>query len=318
MRNRKPDGENMTPDQTVRNGEVELAVYTFGEARDRPTLVLVHGYPDSANVWKATAERLAEKYFVVAYDVRGAGRSTRPKRIAEFGLDYLVADLAAVVDALVPDSPIHLIGHDWGSMQSWEAVTTARMRGRIASFTSISGPCLDHAGWWLRRRLKSRSLADLSLAARQFSRSWYMLMFQLPMLAPIAWRLGLAGRQLAAIQKAEGTPAVASESRVQDGSVGVNLYRANILKRLLNPKERRTEIPVQLIVPLRDGFIVKDMLDELPHWTPRLWRREIDAGHWVQLSHPDLVAAWVSEFVDFIESGEEPAALREARCLSSA
>jgi pimeloyl-ACP methyl ester carboxylesterase len=69
----------MTPSQFVQSADVKLAVYTWGKpSKNKPTVVLVHGYPDAANVWKASAELLAQRYFVVAYDVRGAGNSTRP------------------------------------------------------------------------------------------------------------------------------------------------------------------------------------------------------------------------------------------------
>ena len=60
----------MTPSQFVQSADVTLAVYTWGKAsKNKPTVVLVHGYPDAANVWQASAELLAKRYFVVAYDV---------------------------------------------------------------------------------------------------------------------------------------------------------------------------------------------------------------------------------------------------------
>lgn len=62
----------------VRTGGVELCVAELGDA-DRPTVVLVHGYPDSKEVWSEVAVRLAEQWHVVLYDVRGHGRSTAPK-----------------------------------------------------------------------------------------------------------------------------------------------------------------------------------------------------------------------------------------------
>ncbi|MCI5104082.1 MAG: alpha/beta fold hydrolase, partial [Algiphilus sp.] len=105
--------------------DVQLALYEWGTAEGRPTIVLVHGYPDAASIWQATAEGLARDFHVVAYDVRGAGQSTRPEATAAYALETLVEDLAAVIDTVSPHRPIHLVGHDWGSIQSWEAVTTA-------------------------------------------------------------------------------------------------------------------------------------------------------------------------------------------------
>lgn len=135
----------------------DLAVREWGDGdTHRPTVVLVHGYPDTSAVWLAVAERLAARYHVVAYDVRGAGASAAPSGTEAYRLERLVEDLAAVIDATTaaaPDRPVHLVGHDWGSIQGWEAVTTEPLAGRIASFTSISGPWLANVSYGLRKRM---------------------------------------------------------------------------------------------------------------------------------------------------------------------
>lgn len=304
----------MIPSRSVQSGDIELAVYTWGvAAAGTPTVVLVHGYPDAASVWEKTATLLAQRYHVVAYDVRGAGRSTVPDHTQAYALEHLVEDLAAVVDATSPDAPVHLLCHDWGSIQSWEAVTTERMTGRIASYTSISGPSIDHASYWIMNRLRSGSPQDMAQVARQLSHSWYIGAFQLPALGEAMWKAGLDKLWPRVLKKVEGIDAEATDTQTKDGTSGINLYRANFVKRLLRPQERRTDIPVQLIVPKRDRFMVQEIWDDLPRWVPRLWRRDIDAGHWVQISHPEPIAAMAGEFIDFVVSGEEPAILRRAR-----
>jgi NAD(P)-dependent dehydrogenase (short-subunit alcohol dehydrogenase family)/pimeloyl-ACP methyl ester carboxylesterase len=284
----------MTPEQIVQSGDIELAVYAWGKpGKNKPTVVLVHGYPDAASVWQATATQLAERFHVVAYDVRGAGRSSKPDHTAAYSLEHLVNDLAAVVDAVSPDKPVHLVCHDWGSIQCWEAVTTDQMKGRIASYTSISGPSLDHAGYWIMQRLKSGSPEKLAQVARQAMHSWYIGVFHLPALAPAMWKLGADKLWPMFLEKMDGVKPEASKTQSSDGVHGVNLYRANVLDRVLKPNVRRTEIPVQLIVPKRDNFMVQEIWDDLPQWVPQLWRREAN--------------------VDFVESGVEPAALQRAR-----
>ncbi len=305
----------MTPSQIVKSGDVELAVYTWGEAQpNKPTVVLVHGYPDAASVWKATAEIMAQRYFVVAYDVRGAGRSTRPDHTAAYDLEHLVNDLAAVVDAVSPDQAVHLVAHDWGSIQSWEAVTTATMHGRLASYTTISGPSLDHAGYWIMQRLSSGSPEKLAQLARQAAHSWYIGMFHLPAVAPTVWKMAGDNFWPTVLNKVEGIKdAEINPTQSEDGVKGINLYRANILKRVLQPQERYASIPVQLVVPMRDNFMVQEIWDDLPQWAPKLWRREVDEGHWIQVSNPQLVADYAAEFIDFVEGGLETPALRRAR-----
>ena len=313
----------MNPQQLVQSGDVELAVYTWGKrgtkAKPKPIVVLVHGYPDAASVWKATAELLAQHYFVVAYDVRGAGRSTRPDHTQAYDLEHLVNDLAAVVDELSPKQPVHLVCHDWGSIQCWEAVTTELMQGRIASYTTISGPSLDHAGYWVMERLKSGSPEKMAQVARQLMHSWYVGMFHLPVIAPALWKLGMDKLWPTLLERIEGIKDVEpSRTQREDGAVGVKLYRANFTKRLLKPQQRHTNIPVQLIFPKRDKFMVPEIWDDLPQWAPNLWRRDADAGHWIQVSHPQLVADWAAEFIDFVEGGKPSAALRLARIDAAA
>lgn len=127
---------------TIPGDGTQLACRACGPA-GKPVIVFVHGYPDNQRVWDRVIAELSDDYRCVRYDVRGAGRSSRPNATAAYTLDHLEADLRAVIDWASPHAPVHLVAHDWGSIQSWEAVTDPALSGRIASFTSISGPCLE-------------------------------------------------------------------------------------------------------------------------------------------------------------------------------
>jgi pimeloyl-ACP methyl ester carboxylesterase len=286
----------------IASGEVTLSVRDWG-ADKSPTLLLVHGYPDCSHVWDAVVAALRAHFHVVVYDVRGAGRSTAPARIRDYALPLLVADMATVIDATSPAQPVHLVGHDWGSIQAWEAVCSERLQGRIASFTSISGPCLDHVGHGIARRFREPSAEGWRRVGRQLARSWYIGAFQLPFLAPAAWRLGLDRAWPGILRRSEGIEQPpAKPTQCRDGALGVNLYRANVLPRLLSPKTRSTNLPVQLVVPRRDPFVTPELLDGIEQWAPNCRREEIDAGHWVPLSHPQLLAGLIGRFVAEIET----------------
>lgn len=302
--------------RTINANGVKLRIREWATDKS-PTVLLVHGYPDASHVWDKTAAKLAEHYHVVAYDVRGAGESDAPKHTKAYELEHLVADLRMVLDAVSPDAPVHLVAHDWGSIQCWEAVTDPAFADRIDSYTSMSGPCLDHAGYWIAQRLKSGKPDEIGQVAGQFLHSWYIGAFHLPFLAPAAWKSGLDKLWPSLLERIEGIETETAPTQRADGSHGVKLYRANMLERLASPQEKRTDIPVQLIVPTHDRFVTPDLLDDLPQWAPNLWRRDVDAGHWLQMSHPELVARYVREFVDFHEAGgdeqNQPSALRRAR-----
>jgi NAD(P)-dependent dehydrogenase (short-subunit alcohol dehydrogenase family)/pimeloyl-ACP methyl ester carboxylesterase len=298
-------------------GRVELAVYRQGDP-GRPVVLLVHGYPDTHAVWDEVAASLAGRFHVVRYDVRGAGASSRPFGTAPYALEHLMADLRAVLDEVSPGRPVHLVGHDWGSIQGWEAVCT--MPERFASFTSISGPCLDHVGRWMRARLARPTPHDLGLAAGQSLRSWYVSLFQTPVLPELLWRAGLVrpfGQALRlgeGVEPREGHPA---RTMARDAAAGVGLYRANMRERLRNPRERRTDVPTQVIVPTQDLFVSPHLVGGLGERVPDLSLRTIAARHWVPRSHPDVIARWVGEHVTRVEGGPltaaESRALRRAR-----
>lgn len=288
------------PWSIVSNGSVQLAVYRWPAASgdvDAPKVLMVHGYPDSARVWQRTAEALSRHHTVYAYDVRGAGASTRPAHTADYAYPHLVADLEAVIDAISPGRPVHLVAHDWGSIQSWEAVCDPRLARRFASFTSMSGPALDHVAFWLRRRLATRSLAGVGDVLRQFAHSWYITLFQLPLIAPATWTWVMGRRWHRVLTRLEGLSVEPSPTQTEDGRDGVGLYRANVRERLRRPRQRHTEVPVLLLQALRDPFMVSGVFDDLESWAPRLTRKAIDAGHWLPLSAPLAVAREIEGYI---------------------
>ncbi len=286
----------------IRSGELELATWIQGNA-DGPTLLMVHGYPDDHRVWDKVIEHLAADYRIVTYDTRGSGQSDKPETTRDFRLEYLAGDLANVVDAVSPDQPVHLIAHDWGSIQSWEAVTSPRLKGRIASFTSMSGPCLDHAAHWMRDRFKRPTPASLLAVGGQLIRSWYIMLFHLPLLAPTLWRL--SGKFWPAfIRLTEGVDTDLRPTQIRDGIRGIALYRANFLDRLFRPGERIAHAPVQVIVPMKDLFVSPKISDDLGKWVPRLTRRNIASGHWLPLKDPALLASHIREFIEALAKEE--------------
>lgn len=285
-----------TQQHWVNSNGVSLYVTTEGPAK-APPLVLVHGYPDNHTVWDKVSEHLTDRYFVIRYDVRGAGRSDKPPRTRDYRMTQLAGDLAAVVDAVIPDQPFHLAAHDWGSIQSWESVTGGALKPRILSYTSISGPCLDHVAFWLRRNVTRLRDGGTRKVLGQLASSWYVAMFQLPLLPEALWRAGLDRVWPDYLRKQEQVREAAFDRcQRDDGRFGVKLYRANFLPRLLRPQLRQADCPVQLIVPTQDNYVGEQLFEDLGKWVGKLSRRDVDAPHWVLLTQPDAVAGWIDGF----------------------
>jgi pimeloyl-ACP methyl ester carboxylesterase len=217
-------------------------------------------------------------------------------------MDQLVDDLRAVLEATSPHQPAHLVGHDWGSIQCWPAVTDPRLADRIASYTSISGPSLDYSGVWMRQ---VRRHPRLSL--RQFAHSYYIVLFQLPRLPELAARRGLIDR---GVRRAGGRPD--APGRNEDATYGVQLYRANMLRRITRPRPVPADVPVQLIVADEDPFATPELVvGATEPWVPNLTVVPVSGGHWLLSQQPALFARLIRDF-----AAQTPAASSSASISS--
>lgn len=286
-----------------------LAVHDEGNPAG-PTVVLVHGWPDSHVLWDGVVDLLGTDYRIIRYDNRGAGASEAPAGVSSYRVEALADDLDAVICALSPTGPVHLVGHDWGAATAWEYVTRPDAADRVASYTSISGPDPGHLGRYLRdglaRPYRPRRFARALAQAAHFG---YMIGFSIPVLAPAAMRAFLArwmNRYLI-------TPGIPPQRRYQgrtlvaDATNGLKIYRANVFRALsTRAGDRRVSVPVQLLVNTEDIFVRPHVYDDTPRWVPRLWRRDIPAGHWSPMSHPQVIAGAVDELVRHLD-GVPPA-----------
>jgi haloacetate dehalogenase len=82
-----------------------------------PPVLLLHGAPQTHAMWHAVAPRLAERYTVVACDLRGYGDSSKPQgggSHAEYSFRTMASDQLEVMRALGYDR-FALVGHDRGA-----------------------------------------------------------------------------------------------------------------------------------------------------------------------------------------------------------
>lgn len=276
----------MHPSDFVTSADgTRIAVYDTGNPNAAATVLAVHGYPDNASVWNAVTERLAPEHRVLRYDVRGTGRSDRPRDRRAYRFDRLTDDVDAVLAAFSPDRPVHLLGHDWGSVQGWHfaAVRPERFTG----FTSVSGPNVAYLRPWIRTNLAARNWRPV---LRQLLHSSYIAFFKVPVLPELAWRSGLVDRIMARREPP------ADRSRA-DKINGLELYRANLLSRSPEPA-RPVRIPVQVIAPTRDAYIGVAVAQQTPRpWVEQLSVATVESGHWLPLTEPAYLAQAVATFI---------------------
>ncbi len=292
-----------------------IAVYEEGKPGG-PTVVLVHGWPDSHVLWDGVAAELAPRYRVIRYDNRGAGASDVPGPVDAYAIARLADDFDAVTAAVCPGEKVHVIGHDWGAATVWEYVNRPGAAERVASYTSISGPDPGHLSRFIRdglaRPYRPRRFARALSQAAHFG---YMIGFSIPALAPWAMRSFLAP----VANRLVITAGIPRERRYQgatfvaDAANGLKIYRANFPRALVPAGgDRHVPVPVQLLVNSRDNFVRPWVYDDTPRWVARLWRRDIPARHWLPMSNPGLVAGAAAELIDHLEGGAPSRALQRA------
>ena len=99
---------------TARINDVELYYETAGEGS---TVLLIHGLGSSVRDWEFQVGEMARSHRVIAFDVRGHGRSSRPPG------PYSVAEFAQDAVALLRHlnaAPAHVVGLSMGGMIAFQ------------------------------------------------------------------------------------------------------------------------------------------------------------------------------------------------------
>ena len=119
--------------QFVRVRGLDYHVNVWGEPGAQPPLVMLHGWMDVGASFQFVVDALAaaegSARCVMAPDWRGFGLTQTPGADTYWFPDYL-ADLDALLDALVPGGTVDLLGHSMGGnvVMSYAGLRPARIR----------------------------------------------------------------------------------------------------------------------------------------------------------------------------------------------
>jgi pimeloyl-ACP methyl ester carboxylesterase len=258
---------------------------------DAATVLCLHGFPELAVSWREQFAGLADRYRVVAPDMRGYGGTDAPSRIRDYNLELLTRDVVELIDALGVDK-VHLVGHDWGAAIAWEV--GQRHGDRLHTLTAINCPPIQIMLKQLRR-------------LDQLRRSWYMVLFQLPYLpermlneetVPRLFKAGACNRSPFGPAQLEPYLRQVRER----GLPGLNYYRAAI--RRWPGRLTPIDVPTRLIWGMRDPALGPWFTDPALYqgFVSKFDRALIDcAGHFPQLEAPDQVNAALREHFEQVE-----------------
>ncbi len=150
----------------VQAGPFQLAVYEKGQpSGTKPSIVLVHGWPEIAYSWKAQINAFAAAgYHILALDLKGFGHSDCPQDKRHYDILHLSQDLVWILDAYSIEKAV-FCGHDWGGAIIWSmgVLHPDRVAGLI-------GVCTPH--------LPTPPIAPLRIIEKRFGPSHYFIEFQ--------------------------------------------------------------------------------------------------------------------------------------------
>lgn len=111
--------------------------YVEAGCKERPLLLLLHGFPDCWLSWREQILVLSEHYRVVALDLKGFGDSDKPLNKRSYKIEILIDELKQFIFALGAKN-CSIIGHDLGGLLGW--YMTAIHDDVICKFIAISSP----------------------------------------------------------------------------------------------------------------------------------------------------------------------------------
>jgi haloacetate dehalogenase len=271
-----------------------------------PALLLLHGFPQTHHIWHRVADELAKSYYVVAMDLRGYGRSSKPaggEGHVQYGKKAMAKDAVAVMKELQSrrgdgDESFYVCAHDRG----------ARVTHRL---------CVDYPHLVKKAILLDicPTLAMYTQTTRDFAQSyfhWFFLIQQSPLPevsistnAQVWVETFMGGRYAGLAPFAEECLAEYKANLADYDTVHAMCedYRASASIDLKEAEEdivagKQIQCPVRVLWG-KNGVVGK-LFDVLPEWrsvsSQSVDGKAVDSGHYIPEERPEEVIANVLEF----------------------
>jgi pimeloyl-ACP methyl ester carboxylesterase len=268
--------------------------YLEAGERDMPLVVCLHGFPDHPMGFEGLMGVLAEAgYRAVAPWMRGYAPSPTD---GPFDIERLTQDCLELIDALSPDEPVILVGHDWGAAVAYSASHEAPDRVRCA--ITLAWP---HTAAFLRNARRTPA---------QLVRSRYMAFFQLRRISDkVIWKDDFAYiDRLWKKWSPRYTMPTVYRTRLKNCLAASmpaplryyrDILRWKSLKRFAQTINERIEIPVLHLHGSDDGCITVDMADGQDRYFGEHFESRVvaNAGHFVHLDAPEKTATLILSFL---------------------
>jgi len=251
---------------------------------DGTPAVLLHGFPERATCWRDVAPLLhAAGVRTYAPDQRGYSPRARPFGRWSYRIGALGDDAIALIEEI--GQPVDLVGHDWGAIVGWSVA--ARRPDLVRSWTAVSVP---HPMAFLR------AVATSS----QGLKSWYMLLFQVPLLVDLVGRFvpQVLLRSLKQIGMTSAEVARCRREILEYGALpgGLAWYRA---LPLMGSAARDTDVtvPTTLVWSDEDAALGRRGTELTPPHVsgPYEFVELSGVSHWIPTQAPEALASAILE-----------------------
>ena len=283
-------------ERSVDLGDVWLNVASAGSGRP---VVLLHGFPDSWRLWRYQIRLLAAAgHRVIAPDLRGFGRSSRPSDVADYRMNVLVGDITGLLDSTGVDRAA-VVGHDWGAVLAYQLAGGRPERVDRLVVVSVGYP----------------AAAAVSGDPERIQRSGYLRWFLPPgvaerLLPRDDWRLfrdwGWHGVERNTDPDCERQ--IADLSRPGALTAGLNWYRANLGSAAAADQPVRALVPVLCptmgVWSSGDQFMAEAQMTRSSDFVTGPWRYErLGCDHWVPVHAAEELG---NLLLDFLGGPENP------------
>jgi pimeloyl-ACP methyl ester carboxylesterase len=246
-------------------------------AEDAPPLLLVHGWPQNWWDWRFVIGPLAERFRVIAPDLRGHGWSAA--LASGYDKEQLASDLLGLLDALEIER-VTWIGHDWGGWTGFLAALRAPER-----FERMLAVCIPHL--WEKPDLRKSAV---------------VLSYQGPISLPLAGTR-VADRMVRAVLQAGRGPDRLEQADVDifaehiPPAVTVAMYRTFLTREIVPLARGRyadavLEVPTTLMLGGADA-VTRGTPAGPVEGQPQLRVEVLDrVAHWVPEQRPQAIIDW--------------------------
>ncbi len=274
--------------------EINLHYVKQGDGQE--LVVLLHGWPEFWYSWRNQIPKLAEKYTVVAPDLRGFNLSDKPSEVEQYQTKYVIEDIRGMIEYLGFES-CYLVGHDWGGAVAWHLATAYPDIINKLAILNCPHPKL--------------MFQNLVANPVQLLRSWYMLSFQMPILPELilnqflekVFEINMRGWLYNKQNMSDSDLQLYVQAfREKDAvSKSISYYRAG-LRYGLHPdlKNKRVRVQTRVIWGKNDKALGAELNKNLDKVIDARYEVKYldNCSHWAQVDQPEQVTALLLEFFE--------------------